>query len=120
MHTRASLIAELADEIACGSKVGGVDAAYFLDSLINESLVTSDDTGLLYTAARGRRPLTDAHQSTVDRIEKLIRAEAAKWFTTNPRGIEHINETLAKSERDEQDERLYRIAAQREIDGQAA
>jgi len=108
-NDRTKLIAELADEIACGNNFGVYDASFFLDTLIDDQRITSDDVAILLT----HNDLSDTRISVEERLRKLVEAAAVEFFT-NGRGADFVDERLAeeRADRDEDErERLRGYAA---------
>jgi len=109
--TRTQLIAEIVDEIACGTPSGKFDAAYFLDTLMDEQRVTCHDVAVLLTM----NELSEAHTNVADRMREQITHDAIEFFTNDQRGIDHIDDLMAEAERerqaDEEFERKYGEAA---------
>jgi len=93
MSRRTDLIAEMADDIACGTAVaGGFDAAFFLDSLIDQGRVSAVDVAVLLTCGEH----SEQHIFTADLLRGMVKADAIQYFTNSDRGIDFVNDMLAE------------------------
>ena len=92
MNRREELIAELADDISTGDRRGGFDAAFFLDSLLDQSRVSAVDVAVLLTCGEH----SDKHIFTADLVRGMVKADAIQYFTNSDRGIDFVNDMLAE------------------------
>lgn len=108
---RQRIIAELADDIACGEFDGKFTTAFFLDTLMDDQRVNATDVAVLLCL----NEFTDAHMNTQERLQNMVREAAVEFFTNDERGRDHINDKLAEAEReraaDEEFERQYARSA---------
>jgi hypothetical protein len=92
MNRREELIAELADDIASGERHGNFDAAFFLDSLIDQSRVSAVDVAVLLTCSE----LSDKHIFTADLVRGMVKADCIHYFTNSDRGIDYVDALLTE------------------------
>lgn len=102
MNRRADMIEDFADDISCGEKIGGYDAAFFLDSLIDDQRVEAADVAVLLCLGHH----TDAHIRVSDRLREMIKQDAIEFFT-NGRGVELIDDKIAEEIADEEADAAY-------------
>ena len=94
--TRTDLIKSLADDISCGWPLGRYDAAYFLDTLLDDRRVTAAQVEILLNLDDDNNTRIDV----ADRIRELVKSEAVKFFTSDERGKQYVSDLLAEQERD--------------------
>lgn len=114
MNNRSKLIADLADDIACGTPAEKYDAAFFLDALLDSRRVTSDHVAVLLTMSEH----SDAHNYVSDYVREMVKQSAVEFFTSDPRGADFIDEKLAEERAEAEADAEYRMKYERgEPDG---
>ena len=94
--SKARLIADISDDIVCGTAHGKYDAAYFLDGLMDEQSVTALDVSILLLSHQD----SEEHMYVSERVRELVEAEAIKFFSDEPAGQDYVSDLMAEIERD--------------------
>ena len=93
MTTRKDLIDDIAGDIAEGYSNGKFDAAYFLDSLMDDRQVEAHHVAILLNGGH-------AEYDVEKRIREMVKAAAVSFFSEDDRGIDYISDRLAEIEAD--------------------
>ena len=99
--TRTELIAELAQDIAEGNHMTKFGRAFFLDTLMDSGRVSPDFVDVLLDKRH------EAHYSVIDSIIEMVKIDATRFLTDDPRGQDYISDRLAEIERANAEDRAF-------------